>query len=85
MIEHFKMVRITCDVCGEKSFEVFTFESSVQAPEGWMEITTSGGYYISTRLGCPDCVKSASRDGDTRINKPYYIDITYKRDGESCC
>lgn len=73
------MVRITCDECYKASFEVFTFDTKIDAPEGWMNVIPRGQWSNRAKLCCPNCVAQA--EGDSKISKPYMINIEFKNDG----
>lgn len=86
MLQFFKMCRISCDSCEKRSFEVFTFEKSVDPPEGWMNVTSYGwgSGYSRTHLCCPDCVENAKRDpSNNKIEKSWGISLNLKNDGST--
>lgn len=76
------MCRITCDRCRESSFDVHTFDKSIEPPEGWMNVTSYGWGstgYSRTDLCCPKCVGCCSRDD--KVNNPGFIQIEERKFG----
>jgi hypothetical protein len=56
----YKMARVECDGCAAASFDVYTYEESVEAPPGWKVLViwawvSRTDHYI---LCCPSCVTS---------------------------